>query len=117
LSEADAIVLVFDASDPWSAEDADLIHQWPDAIAVHNKSDVVVPDPDRPPGLLTSALEGDGIGQLLDEVARRLVPNPPAPGTAVPFTARQIHGIEGVLAAVQERKRAKAAEMIGELIG
>jgi hypothetical protein len=41
-------------------------------------------------GLSTSAVRGDGIENLLEATARRLVPDAPRSGAAVPFTAEQV---------------------------
>jgi len=89
LAQADAVVLVFDRSADWSAADAALLASVPGAIVVHNKSDLVAPYEDRPSGLLTSALTGEGLDALQALLSRRLVPTPPAPGEAVPFTVEQ----------------------------
>src|SRR5262249_42285045 len=39
--EADCLLLVFDASQPWTHEHELLIERWPSAIVVHNKHDLV----------------------------------------------------------------------------
>jgi len=99
---ADQIVAVFDASEPWTDEDTALAASLPDALVVHNKCDLVERvDSRRPVGLEASAITGEGISHLIDEMARRLVPNAPPPGTAVPFTAEQIEAIQRALAAVE----------------
>lgn len=48
---------------------------------------------DRPAGLAISALQGLGMAELLDAIAQRLVPDPPPPGVAVPFTADQVEAV------------------------
>ena len=48
IAAADLVVLVFDASVPWTAADQDLFETHPDALLVSNKSDlppVVGPHP------------------------------------------------------------------------
>jgi tRNA modification GTPase len=90
LAQADLVVLVCDRSAIWSGEDQTLVDQWPAALVVHNKCDLPPAPGDRPSGLLTSAVQGDGIAELLAAVAGRLVPTPPPAGGAVPFTAAQI---------------------------
>jgi tRNA U34 5-carboxymethylaminomethyl modifying GTPase MnmE/TrmE len=85
------LLLVFDRSQPWTEEDAALLAQWPHALVVHNKSDLpAAMGSDRPLGLMVSALTRQGIDELLDGIARQLVPAPPAPGSAVPFTQRHV---------------------------
>jgi len=86
LGEADLVVLVFDNAQLWSEADHALLRAWPEALVVHNKSDLPPDGSRRPAGLSTSALRGSGIDTLAAEIVRRLVPQPPAPGAAVPFT-------------------------------
>ena len=87
---ADLLLLVFDRSEPWSAEDRQLADRYPQAIVMHNKSDLTARDEDRPDGLMVSATKAEGIEALIAAVVGRLVPVVPAPGAAVPFTERQI---------------------------
>ena len=96
-------VLVCDQSVPWSAEDQALRDQWPAAVLVHNKCDLPAGHQQRraaggvgmqPAG----ALRGDGIEALLETIGRRLVPDPPPPGAAVPFTAQQVEAIQALSA-------------------
>lgn len=89
LGQADLVVLVGDLSRPWSEEDQKLRDQWPEALLVHNKSDLGIPPSGRPAGLPVSALRDDGIDMLLEAIARRLMPESPPPGAAVPFTTEQ----------------------------
>lgn len=96
IAEADLVVLVADRSKPWSAEDQTLVEQWPDAMLIHNKCDLLSTG-ERPQGLSISAIRGDGIDALLAIIAQRLVPNPPLPGAAVPFSAEQIEALRGLL--------------------
>ncbi|HUT13768.1 MAG TPA: GTPase, partial [Thermoguttaceae bacterium] len=86
LAAADLVVLVFDGSVSWSDADRELIESYPDAPIVHNKCDLPCSPTGRPAGLATSAVTGAGIEDLLAVIAARLVPDPPLPGAAVPFT-------------------------------
>ena len=52
--------------------------------------EISVPHGTRPSGLWLSALTGQGLPPLIQAMTRRLVPDPPPPGSAVPFTDRQI---------------------------
>jgi tRNA modification GTPase len=97
LARADLAILVFDRSQVWSAEDQAFLDQWSGALVVHNKCDLPAAPGDRPAGLATSAVRGDGIERLLDRVAQRLVADPPPPGAAVPFTAEQIEAVRALL--------------------
>jgi tRNA modification GTPase len=116
LAEADLVVLVADRSVPWSAEDQAVIEQWSGAVVVHNKCDLpahstkgdspIFADtkigtvPDRPTGLSTSALRGEGIDVLLATIAKRLVPDLPPPGAPVPFSSEQVETLREWLASL-----------------
>jgi tRNA modification GTPase len=94
LAQADLAILVFDRSATWSAEDQRLVDEWPNAPRIHNKCDLPSAPGDRPSGLAISALRGDGLAELLDSIARGLVPVAPSPGAAVPFTTAQVEVVE-----------------------
>lgn len=98
LAAADLVVLVLDQSQARTPADAALMARYPDALLVQNKADRssgVVPDV----GLSLSALSGQGVEQLMVAIAHRLVPDPPPPGAAVPFTEAQIARIQRMLGA------------------
>jgi len=112
LASADLAVLVFDATQNWSADDAALAAAWPNALLVHNKCDLAIGAAGaRPPGICTSALLGQGLPELEQQIARRLVPCPPALGDAVPFAADQVDTLLRVLALL-ERGETSAARQI-----
>ncbi len=118
LAAADAIVLVFDSSRAWSAEDDALAAAWPDAVIVHNKCDLPpASGPERPAGIATSAVTGDGINGLLACLAARLVPVVPPPGAAAPFTPQQVAQLEAAFAAIVHGDVAKAADVLAQLGG
>lgn len=98
VAAADLVILVFDGHQPWSAEDAALLSSQPEALVIHNKADLP-PDasPTRPAGLWTSAVQGTGVPELLQAIAARLVPDPPPPGAAVPFTAAQCDAVRAIV--------------------
>lgn len=91
LERADVVVLVFDATQPWSVDDSALWAAARNAIVVYNKCDLAAPPADgRPPGLSISAVTGEGLHELKKAIVQRLAPEPPQPGEAVPFTERQV---------------------------
>lgn len=99
---ADLVLLVFDLTQPWTADDARLIEQFPGAIVVYNKRDLPHEiESARPAGLHASAraaISGiESINDLLQEISRRLVSETPPPGAAVPFTAEQLAQLQGIL--------------------
>jgi hypothetical protein len=86
-------------------------------IILHNKSDLLASlPPDRPEGLATSARTGAGLPELLEVVARRLVPHPPPPGTAVPFLEHHCQGIHFALQALDESAGDRARRSLEELL-
>ncbi len=88
---ADLLLLVFDLTQPWTQDDEALVSQWPQAIPVFNKLDLPRHESkSRPHGTKTSAVTRQGIDDLLRQIAQRLVPDPPEPGSPVPFTDRQV---------------------------
>ncbi len=97
LRDADQIVLVFDASAAWTAADMALAADYPLALKVYNKIDLPTAGDARPPGLEVSALNELHIEALCREIAARLVPNPPLPGTAVPFRSEQVEQIQSLM--------------------
>jgi hypothetical protein len=83
---------------------------------VHNKCDLVpAPRPDPPLGLMVSAAQGLGIDILVGEIARRLVPEPPLPGTAVIFTQPQLQAVRAAQSALVKGNAAKAVSTLAEL--
>ena len=80
---------------------------WPDAgpgpsLLVINKSDLPARWDVGNVGEcnVVSARTGVGLGDLCDRISRRLVPHPPAPGAAVPFTPELADKVDAIAKAV-----------------
>lgn len=119
LAAADRVVLVLDASQAWTSEDQALCDALPGALRVHNKCDLL-PDPSRipagrPAGLAVSARTGQGIDQLVHEIAATLLPQPPVPGTAVVFCAEHAELIKAALQALQAGQLDLAQAAVAQL--
>ncbi len=114
---ADLPIAVFDASVAWSSDDSELLGLAPRAIVVHNKCDLGRSNGERPDGIWTSAVKGQGIEQLIERIGRRLVPSAPPAGAAVPFTTRQIELLYRALDATGAGDANAAASHSRELIG
>jgi len=117
LASADLVLLIFDSSRPWTAQDQTLLDSRPDGLVIHNKCDLpAYADPQRPDGLSTSALTGLGIEQLVLAIAGRLVPDPPTPGAAVPFTSDQIDHLQAAAFAASQGDVSSALGALGHLL-
>jgi tRNA modification GTPase len=121
LATADLVVLVFDASAGRTDEERSLRESWPLALQVYNKCDLMA-DSARPSGevagqITTSATQSIGIDELGREIGRRLVPQPPAAGEAVPFTAEQMEMLAQVRAALLAGEIAGAGRLLAAMFG
>ena len=118
LSSADRVVLVFDAAQAWSGDDAALAAAWPAALPVHNKADLANGgDRARPGGIMTSAITGEGVDELIAAIGRQLVPEAIPAGAAVPFTEAQQAALEEAHAALVAGHPAAAHEVLRRLLG
>ncbi len=97
IEAADLIVLVFDASVPWTEDDEALAQSHSAGLLVGNKCDLPPASGMRPAALLVSAATSAGVNELCHAIAHRLVPNRPSPGAAVPFLAEQVERLKSVL--------------------
>jgi len=102
---------------PWTDADESMLAEWPSAVVTHNKCDLrPAPPQDRPPGLMVSAAESLGIDTLVQEIARRLAPEPPSPGAAVLFTRPQIQAVRATQAALAAGHDDEAVLMLTGLL-
>ncbi len=102
IAQADLLLLIFDAVKSWTPADQTFRERYPQALVLHNKADLPRSVDNRPEGLFVSAMTGQGIEKLPHLIARRLVPQPPPPGAAVPFTKEQIEKL--LVGSCRERK-------------
>lgn len=116
LAAADVVVLVFDASQPWTATEADLCRRWPQAVVIHSKCDLPAAEGARPQGISTSALTGQGVDTLVAHLAAVLVADPLAPGDAVPFTSRQVDLLRAAVAFADASQAAAADSLLNQLL-
>ena len=102
IASADLVVLVFDASCPWSRDEVRLCEQTESVarrmIVVDNKVDIAQRLPPNDIHLLASAKSGEGIDGLIAAITNSLIPTPPLPGTAIPFTREQRLALEKAMA-------------------
>jgi len=114
--EADLVILVFDRSRPWGPEHDALLRRHSHALLLHNKSDLAAAPGGRPPGLEVSAHRPDDVPPILDAVVRRLVPDPPSPGEAVPFTDDQAHAVQEALDLLERQGPQAAAASLRRMM-
>jgi tRNA modification GTPase len=100
---ADLVLLVTDAAEAWTDERYRFENQSATVpLIVHSKCDLIARAPaDRPAGWLVSARTGSGLGNLMQAISRRLVPEVPPPGAAVPFEDEHCRVIRSALGAIQ----------------
>jgi tRNA modification GTPase len=110
---AECLLLVFDASDTWVAENDRLIESWPRALVVHNKCDLIAPTVE---GLRVSALTGAGIPELIQAIVERLVPAVPRPGKAVPFAAAQVDALRTASEHLRQHNASNAVVSLQKLL-
>ena len=92
---ADLSVLILDRSEPLTSKDLDLIASPGQGLIVANKGDLPAAwESDNLAALTISAERGDGIDDLIRTISHRLVPDPPPPGSGVPFRPRHRRWIE-----------------------
>jgi tRNA modification GTPase len=116
LAEADVVLWVLDGSDPnpvW----ADVDIPAPRILAVINKADLPNAwsrdDVGDAWGILhVSAATGAGIPVLVAEIVRRLVPFPPPPGGAVPYTPQLADAVTAAHEALSRRRFEEAAGLL-----
>jgi tRNA modification GTPase len=110
---ADLLVLVFDATERWSADDEALCATYPQALIVVNKIDIQPPPSMRRDFWAVSCVTKQGISLLLQAMVRRLIPIPLNAGDALAFTSGQqeaicaalLHAEAGALALAIDRLR------------
>lgn len=117
LESADLRIIVIDVSRPAHADELQLLAAWPSALIVAHKVDLTErwgrPLPNS--ALRVSSQTGTGISELLDEIARRLVPELPAPGTPIPMSLRQIALLESAYQSCQRQDYAAYQRSISQL--
>ncbi len=96
LDEADLILLVADCAKEQAAEETALLERYPQAVVVLNKCDLPVCEATAKTftdAIRVSAVTGEGVDSLRKMIVARLIPSPPPPGAAVPFTDKQIEAL------------------------
>ena len=110
LAAADLAILVFDVSEPWTPDLDRLAHDWPAALVVFNKSDLVfAAEGGKPHHFSTGAAKGNGVQELIAAISKRLVPLQPSQGVSLPFTSHHATQLTYISDAIAQND-ARAAE-------
>ena len=95
VASADLVLVVLDGSEPLTEEDQGPLNAYPHAMRVVNKADLPPAWDDHEWGAFrVSAATGEGLPALMKAIADRLIPSPPPPGSAVPFTRGMVQALE-----------------------
>jgi tRNA modification GTPase len=112
----DLVLLVLDRSEPLTADDRALLDRVPEALVIANKADRAPAwEPWSGEIAVISAERGDGLERLTAGIARRLVPDAPPPGAAVPFRPSHVRLLRRAQRALQEGRWEPAARVLGAL--
>ncbi len=102
---SDLMIVVLDATAPLSNPISTLLDEFPAALVVLNKIDLVRSPPDLPRVTrATSATRGDGISDLLSDITQHLISQAPPPGTAIPFTPEQFNELRAIQSALDDEQ-------------
>jgi tRNA modification GTPase len=112
LQQADLVLWVQDATEPLDEPSRLGRSGRSHLLTVLNKCDRLAPaesiaTPDPPltgdgRTVLTSAITGEGLPELLSAIGRRLVPEAPPAGAAVPFCEDHVKQLRDILAAIEQ---------------
>jgi tRNA modification GTPase len=114
LQEADLVVWLLDSTSeepvwPSDAERAIGDQPW---IMAWNKADQETPSRSQNTELMISAKTGQGIGALVGQIIKTLIPQPPAPGQGVPYTHEQASLCSEAMRLLQDGKIELARQML-----
>jgi tRNA modification GTPase len=114
--DADLVLYLFESQSSWTTAQQLIIGERSNHLIVYSKCDLGLPAIDgRPIGLSTSTITGEGILDLQQMIAQRLVPMAPALGEAVPFTSTQVACLQMVLADLDRQDTASAQRALRAL--
>jgi tRNA modification GTPase len=99
-----------------------VIHVWNkvDLLSSFERTDATnasqVPGNGAPRKLMTSALTGEGIAELVSAIGQMLVPRIPSAGSAVPFLPHHLTALEAARDAVDARDKSSAMTALQSLL-
>jgi tRNA modification GTPase len=110
-ASADVLLLILDRAVPLEDSDRALLRRYPHAVRVANKSDLPASWELPSDFLNVSARTDDGLERLLVEIQRRIVPEPPPEGCAIPFRASQAARLHHLRQALLENEGPLPADL------
>ncbi len=90
IRQADALIGVFDASEPWTETQQLFLDQMQPDLIVFNKRDLARADTRRPAGIFVSATQRQGLDELIAVLLAHLVPKDFEPKVPLPATSAMI---------------------------
>jgi tRNA U34 5-carboxymethylaminomethyl modifying GTPase MnmE/TrmE len=116
VADADLVLLVGEAGRPRTFDERQIADRCSAAIWALNKCDLQACNQvESGDAIHVSALTGAGLDVLVEAIVQRLVPAPPAPGTAVPFSRRQVEALSAARDALARNAIAEAAAVLRRL--
>jgi tRNA modification GTPase len=114
LMTADLRIVLIDNNQAPTPDDLELLKKWPDAVVVAHKADLANHWGRQLPSqaIAVSSVTGFGLAELQSQLVRRLVPDVPSTGTAIPLTLRQIRTLKEIRSATTESCRSAAARQL-----
>lgn len=116
IAAADVVVLVREAGEPSMSPAGLLPPIAASVVRVANKQDLAPNAGTEADEILTCALKGDGIADLLAAIGAALPLDPPTPGEAVPFLAEQLSELDTARNALMQRRPAAARPPLQALL-
>ena len=110
LQQADLRLLIFDGSQPLTADDSQFARQWlherdENCLVIRHKSDLasVWSAQELPVDVDVSSATGAGLDDLMQAATRKLVPDDqhPPDGTALPVSSAQVQRLQTALLAIE----------------
>jgi tRNA modification GTPase len=120
IAGSDCQLVVLDRSRQWAPADLQILKSCPRPIVVANKADLAAqwdPGAQFADPVAVSAKGGIGLELLLERIGATLVPEPPPPGMAVPFTQTQVQLIATAYERALTGDFAGVRLRLGELLG
>ena len=120
IADADLVLQVIDATQPADGTETLSSVGATKAIRVVNKIDLWPEDRhhefEGPGSISVSARTGFGVERLIADIAAKLVPLYPVPGTLIPFLDDQIRWLQGLAEAVERKSFQEVREICDQIL-